>query len=205
MILKEGKYFKFVKGKYVKTIRIHQFQRVQKKKLEETPVRAILGSTIEVLFSSHAHFPRRFSLVLGDSLETLPKYADQHKEIFGKTDLFFVDGGHEATVAQSDLFWAIAYLNKENEQATIVMDDLQMNVVRTVWDRMIASFLLIDAGKVTDSASGCVETDPFLSVVSTVRNRASCKRMQGYVLPNADPVLTEMNDVVIGLARVKRW
>jgi hypothetical protein len=71
---------------------------------------------------------------------------------------------------------------------------------RAVWDRKIASFLLIDAGKVTDSASGCVETDPFLSVVSTVRHRASCKRMQGYALPHADPVLTEMNDVVIGLA-----
>jgi len=152
----------------------------------------------------HAHFPRRFSLVLGNSLETLPKYADQHAEIFGKTDLFFVDGGHEATVAQSDLFWAIAYLNKDNTHATIVMDDVQMSVVRTAWDRMIASGLLIEAGMVTDSASACVETDPFLSVVSTVRDRLSCKRMQGYVLPNADPVLTEMKDVVIGLARLKR-
>ena len=146
-----------------------------------------------------SHFPGRFQLIVGNSLETLPLYADKRPNVFGNVDLFFVDGGHEQTVAQSDLFWAAAYLNKDNRNARIVVDDLQMGSVQHAWKRLVRSGLLHVVEEVQDEASGCVKSDSDFSFV-TARRDLECKRKQGYVVPNSEPVLFDMKDVVVGVA-----
>lgn len=45
-------------------------------------------------------YPGRHELVIGDSLETLPRYAGQRPHVF---DLVFVDGGHSKEIADSDI------------------------------------------------------------------------------------------------------
>lgn len=45
-------------------------------------------------------YPGRHELVIGDSLDTLPRYADEHPHAF---DLVFVDGGHSKEIADSDI------------------------------------------------------------------------------------------------------
>lgn len=45
-------------------------------------------------------YPGRHELVLGDSRETVPRYADDHPHDF---DLVFVDGGHTREIAASDI------------------------------------------------------------------------------------------------------
>ena len=46
-------------------------------------------------------FPNRHTLILGNSLETIPQYYKNHPEI--KFDLLFIDGNHEYDFAIGDL------------------------------------------------------------------------------------------------------
>ena len=64
-------------------------------------------------------FPRRHTLVIGDSRETLPRYRADHPDaVF---DLAFVDGGHDYDVARADL---VNILPMVSPSGLIVMDDL---------------------------------------------------------------------------------
>lgn len=148
-----------------------------------------------------AHFFGRFELILGNSLESLPIFSDLRHDVYGKVDLFYIDGGHELNVAQSDLFWAVAYLNKRNQDARIIMDDLQLKSVRKAWARIVRSGILYSVDEVTDAASGCVSTDVQSSFV-VARHAEECKRRSGYVVPNSAPVVFDMEDAVVGVGKV---
>jgi predicted O-methyltransferase YrrM len=65
------------------------------------------------------HFPGRHELILGDSRETVPRYADQNGEVM--LDLVFVDGGHDFGTASADL----RNLRRlAHDRTLVVMDDL---------------------------------------------------------------------------------
>ena len=76
-------------------------------------ISAVKYSPPEKLFVAH----RTISVSLGarSVYFNVSVFADLRHDIYGKVDLFYVDGGHELLVAQSDLFWAVAYLNKQNQ------------------------------------------------------------------------------------------
>ena len=63
-------------------------------------------------------FPNRHSLILGDSLKTLPRFTLNN---MAKYDFIFVDGGHTFEIASSDFECALK-LGKEG--STIVLDDV---------------------------------------------------------------------------------
>jgi predicted O-methyltransferase YrrM len=76
-----------------------------------------------------ATYPGRHTLILGNSMETLPAYAAANP---GATfDLFFIDGGHYAPVPAADLANCLALAKRG---AMIVMDDVDMKDVATAWD-----------------------------------------------------------------------
>ncbi len=76
-----------------------------------------------------ATYPGRHTLILGNSMETLPAYAVTNP---GTTfDLFFIDGGHYAPVPSADLTNCLALAHPG---ATIVMDDVDMKDVAEAWE-----------------------------------------------------------------------
>jgi len=101
------------------------------------------------------YFPGRLTLIIGDSRETLPRFSKANPNI--KCDLFFVDGGHENDIPQSDMFWAIAMLNKTNTNSRILIDDLHLPDVREVYDLTIQHGLLKEEEQISDFASLCVD------------------------------------------------
>lgn len=64
------------------------------------------------------HYPNRHELIIGNSLVTVPKYADNSNTKF---DLIFVDGGHTYDVAKSDLINCSKLAHKDT---IVVMDDV---------------------------------------------------------------------------------
>lgn len=64
------------------------------------------------------HYPGRHELVIGDSLQTLPRYAEDHPHTF---DLVFVDGGHSKQIADSDIRHACRLARPG---ALVVVDDV---------------------------------------------------------------------------------
>ena len=63
-------------------------------------------------------FPNRHTLVLGNSLETIPRFAKNNNILF---DVIFIDGGHEYEVAHADLMNCRMLSNNET---IIIMDDI---------------------------------------------------------------------------------
>lgn len=63
-------------------------------------------------------YPGRHELVIGDSLETLPRYADERPHTF---DLVFVDGGHSKEIAGSDIRHACRLARP---RGLVVVDDV---------------------------------------------------------------------------------
>ena len=63
-------------------------------------------------------FPGRHTLILGDSMKTLPEFTINN---MAKYDFIFVDGGHTYEIASSDFDCALK-LGKEG--STIVLDDV---------------------------------------------------------------------------------
>ena len=63
-------------------------------------------------------YPGRHKLILGNSLETLPKFvASGDKILF---DLIFIDGGHDYDVPKSDMAYSLQLCHPET---IIIMDD----------------------------------------------------------------------------------
>jgi hypothetical protein len=87
-------------------------------------------------------FPGRYTLVLGDSVETLPVYGGRHPLA---CDLWFVDGGHTARVAAADMAAARAL---SAPGATIIFDDVHsaFSAPADLW------LALIEAGAVRPAA-----------------------------------------------------
>jgi predicted O-methyltransferase YrrM len=87
-------------------------------------------------------FPGRHTLIVGDSLTTVPDFADAHP---GETfDLVFIDGGHSYDVAAAD----IRNMRRLSDPDTVVViDDLLPHrpwgegVIRA-WDEAIATGLV---------------------------------------------------------------
>jgi len=66
-----------------------------------------------------ATFPNRHTLIKGNSLEMIPKYAEEHpNETF---DVIFIDGGHYTDVPLQDLINCMALAHKNT---LVVMDDI---------------------------------------------------------------------------------
>ena len=65
-------------------------------------------------------YPGRHTLIIGNSLDTVPKYIKQENKKF---DIIFIDGGHDYNVAKSDLF----NCKKLAHNKTIVILDDTMN------------------------------------------------------------------------------
>ena len=63
-------------------------------------------------------YPGRHELVVGDSLDTVPRYADEHPHAF---DLVFVDGGHTKEIADSDIRHACRLARP---RGLVVVDDV---------------------------------------------------------------------------------
>jgi predicted O-methyltransferase YrrM len=65
-----------------------------------------------------SRYPGRHELVIGNSTDTLPRYADEHEARF---DLMFIDGDHKYEVALADIHNA---LRMSKPGAVVVVDDL---------------------------------------------------------------------------------
>ena len=66
-------------------------------------------------------YPGRHTLIIGDSLNTIPKYIKEENKKF---DIIFIDGGHDYNVAKSDLFNC-----KElaHNKTIVILDDTMNN------------------------------------------------------------------------------
>lgn len=65
-----------------------------------------------------SEFPKRHTLILGNSLVTVPEYIKTNNTKF---DLIFIDGGHSVDVASGDIE-NCKYLS--NKETIVVMDDI---------------------------------------------------------------------------------
>lgn len=63
-------------------------------------------------------YPNRHTLVFGNSLETIPRFAKNNEILF---DVIFIDGGHDYEVAHSDLMNCRLLSHKET---IVIMDDI---------------------------------------------------------------------------------
>ena len=147
------------------------------------------------------NFPGRFKLIIGDSRETLPMHDPSLK-----CDLFFVDGGHSREVAQSDMFWAISHLNKDNPDSRILVDDLHLPGVRAVWDRAITNGLLTNLTIVGDEANGCIDVDKSFSSLTARYGDERCVSHNVIYdkLPNGTVVkrlTTKVDPLMVGVAK----
>lgn len=64
-------------------------------------------------------FPRRHTLIVGDSTETLPR-------IWGQFDLYLIDGGHDLRCVTADIANCLALARKECD--LICVDDVTLDV-----------------------------------------------------------------------------
>ena len=66
-------------------------------------------------------YPNRHTLVVGNSIETIPKYIKENPN--KKFDVIFIDGGHDLFNAESDLFNCIELSHSDT---VLIMDDTIM-------------------------------------------------------------------------------
>ncbi len=70
-------------------------------------------------------YPNRHTLILGNSIETLPKFIEGNKD--KKYDLIFIDGGHEYEIAKQDIENSF---NLSHKDTIIIIDD---TIFRKEW------------------------------------------------------------------------
>jgi len=94
-------------------------------------------------------FPGRLHLTYGDSLMTVPRFADRHPEV--KCDVILVDGGHSHSVAIGDLRNFRKLVNVERN--VLVLDDTYMEPVSTAWIEAQAAGLTVQRFACTDKST----------------------------------------------------
>ncbi|CAK9107010.1 Elongation factor 2 (EF-2) [Durusdinium trenchii] len=82
-------------------------------------------------------FPGRIQLVPGRSQQTLPRWAQNHRN--SRADLLHIDGDHDPHAARADLRNAKAVARDE---AWVVFDDTCFSPLRAVWNEALDSKLL---------------------------------------------------------------
>ena len=66
-------------------------------------------------------FPNRHTLILGNSLNTVPKYLENNNTTF---DIIFIDGGHDYHIAKGDLLNCKKFAHSKT---IVIMDDTVNN------------------------------------------------------------------------------
>jgi predicted O-methyltransferase YrrM len=80
-----------------------------------------------------ATYPKRINLILGDSKETVRKYASENPGM--RFDLIFIDGGHDAETAFADIANMRAFAHRDT---LLVLDDLwHIGEVYKAWDKAV--------------------------------------------------------------------
>ncbi len=119
-----------------------------------------------------ARFPGRLHLVIGDSRETLPRFAALSGNRF---DLVLVDGGHTEEVCRADVRNARAAAAPD---ALVVVDDLLPHLsygarVTRAWEGLLAE------GELTDPRIWCVRTGRAKPEPDDGRPPETCERRWG--------------------------
>lgn len=91
-------------------------------------------------------FPGRLTLILGNSLETVPAYVAQHRDV--QFDLVHVDGGHERAVAASDFQNTYPMLKKGG---VMIWDDTQDPALNELCEDYIRQRLVTEIKTVYDT------------------------------------------------------
>ncbi len=82
-------------------------------------------------------FPGRLTLILGNSMETVPNYVSQHRDV--PFDLVHIDGGHEPAVADADFRNTYPMLKRGG---VLIWDDTQDEELNRLCDTYVAQKLL---------------------------------------------------------------
>jgi predicted O-methyltransferase YrrM len=98
-------------------------------------------------------YPNRHMLVMGNSLLTVPAYADLNSGL--KFDLIFIDGGHSFKMAWSDL---VNMREMAGPNAYVIMDDLSplrsYGVGPTkAWNKAVEAGMIKEIDRVSQSES----------------------------------------------------
>ena len=72
-------------------------------------------------------FPGRHTLIIGDSTETVPRFANEHMDV--KFDIIFIDGSHEYSTARQDMINSHRLAHKGT---LVILDDTMFT---QGWDR----------------------------------------------------------------------
>jgi predicted O-methyltransferase YrrM len=91
-------------------------------------------------------FPDRLTLILGNSLETVPAYVAQHRDV--QFDLVHVDGGHERAVAAGDFQNTYPMLKKGG---VMIWDDTQDPALNELCEDYIRQGLVSEIKTVYDT------------------------------------------------------
>lgn len=88
-------------------------------------------------------YPNRHTLILGDSMLTVPTYIENNKDI--KFDIIFIDGGHDYQVAKSDIENCFHLSHKDT---IVILDDTNFNVEANgptkIWSEKIKENKIIE-------------------------------------------------------------
>jgi hypothetical protein len=63
-------------------------------------------------------YPNRHTLILGDSIKTVPAYLENNKDT--KFDVIFIDGGHDYEIAKADIENCFHFAHKDT---IVILDD----------------------------------------------------------------------------------
>lgn len=99
----------------------------------------------------NATYPNRHTLIIGDSLKTIPIYLEKNKGT--KFDFIFIDGGHEYDIAKADLENCFHLAHKDTIVAlddTIFTKDWEQEYTigpTKTWDEHVQQQKIIDLNR----------------------------------------------------------